>query len=59
MSYHIVRYQNGKFDAIIAGCGRNKGTWDAEHSKSSAHYHAARLRKQYPGADYRVEPVHG
>lgn len=56
--FHIVRYtRDGKFDAVMAGCGRNRSTWDTGHSKSAAYKHAATLRVEQPEYRFQVEPT--
>lgn len=56
--FHIVRYDlQGEFLGIMAGCGKNKNTWDSDHSRSAAHRHAADLRQKQPGFVYKVETV--
>ena len=59
MRFHIVRYQNGQFTGVMAGCGRNKGTWDSDHSRSAAFCHAKALRMEQPKYEFRVEPQFG
>lgn len=55
--YVVVRYKpDGKFDGVMAGMGRNKGTWDAEaKSRRTAQRWAAELRREDHEHDYRVE----
>lgn len=55
--YQVVQYTGDKFDAVVAGMGRNRGTWDAEHPRRSAQRHARRLRldPKRAGLTYRVE----
>jgi hypothetical protein len=56
MSYSINEYRDGKFFGTIAGCGRNKGTWDILHnSKRTAQRHARDMRKMHPDRIYKVE----
>lgn len=67
MSYNVVKYrvQNTSSDAslvfvgVMAGIGRNKGTWDSTHSKNTAQRHAKILRKKEidPSVRYCVEEV--
>jgi hypothetical protein len=55
-SYYVVQYDlDGKFGAVISGMGRNKGTWDASHSKRTAQRHARRLRAKDKEHIYKVE----
>ncbi len=54
--YNIVKRAScGAFIGIVAGCGRNRGTWDAEHSRRTAQRHAAALRRQDAASRYTVE----
>lgn len=55
--YVVVRYKpDGKFDSVMAGMGRNKGTWDAEaKSRRTAQRWARELRREDPEHNYRVE----
>ena len=55
MRYNIVEYKNGQFAGVLAGLGRHKGTWDSDHSRSTAFRHVKALRIQYPGATFCVE----
>ena len=55
-SYVVVKYsKSGKFVGVIAGMGRNRGRWDATHSKRTAQKYARQLREECPEFDYRVE----
>ena len=57
MEYCIIEYtKEGKFIGVVAGQGKNKGTWDSSHSKSSAHRIKAKLSKTYPNSMFKVEP---
>lgn len=58
MEYCIVRYKDGQFSGVMAGCGRNRGTWDTGHSRSTAYRHARALRIEQQGFAYKVEPQH-
>ena len=40
--YNVVEYKNGDWNAVVSGLGKNRGTWDSAHSRSSAY----RLAKQ-------------
>jgi hypothetical protein len=42
-NWHVVEYNNGKFVAIVSGLGRNKGTWDSNHTKRTAKKWAEKL----------------
>lgn len=55
--YVVVRYKpTGEFNGVMAGMGRNKGTWDAEaRSRRTAQRWAAELRREDPEHDYRVK----
>lgn len=56
--WHIVQYtKEGAFVAIVAGCGRNKRTWDSDHSYGRACAHARVLRKRFPNCIFKVERV--
>ena len=59
MSYHIECYTKElggwKFEGVVAGCGRNAGTWDTEaRSKRTAQRWAKDLRKSAPERKYKV-----
>lgn len=58
--YVVVQYRRGAFDAVITGMGKNRGTLDADHSRSAAYRHVAELRaepwRKMSGLSYRVEP---
>ena len=51
--YAETEYSDGtKTKTLLAGLGRNRGTWDASHTKRTAQRHAAILRKankEFPG----------
>lgn len=55
----VVQYRHGSFDSVMSGMGKNRGTWDADHSRSAAFRHAADLRREswrvQAGLTYRVE----
>lgn len=57
----VVQYRRGAFDAVLSGMGRNRGTWDSDHSRRAAQRHASQLRAEpwraRAGLSYRVEPV--
>ena len=57
--YCVVQYRHGKFDGIMSGMGKNRGTLDSDHSRRSAYRHAAALRAESwrtrAGLSYRVE----
>lgn len=45
-AYNVVQYRDGKWDCIMSGMGKNRGTWDADHSRRAAQRHAAALRRE-------------
>lgn len=59
--FEVVQYRHGKRDGALSGMGKNKGTWDSDHSRSAAYYHAAALRREswraIAGLTYKVEEV--
>lgn len=56
--YQVVQYAaNGNFMSIISGMGKNRGTWDSDHSRSAAYRHAAQCRKDYPYCIFQVEEI--
>lgn len=59
IEFQIVEYtKQGKFIGVIAGQGKNKGTWDSTHSKSSAYRIRKQLRLKYPESVFKVESLH-
>ena len=55
-NYCIVEYTStGEFKGVIAGMGKNKGTWDACHSRSSAYRIRKQLMQEYKDAVFKVE----
>ena len=60
-THHVVQYRNNKFDAVMSGMGRNRGTLDSAHTQRTAQRHAQELRneswRKTAGLSYRVEPV--
>jgi hypothetical protein len=52
--YHVEQFKVGRFVAVVAGLGRNRGTWDSSHSRSAAYRHARRLNRERDGYTYRV-----
>lgn len=54
--YSVVAYEQGRFIGVMSGMGRNRGTWDSTHGRSSAYRHAGRLRIERPAQTFRVEP---
>lgn len=58
-TYYVAKYtKSGVFVCIMAGLGRNAGTWDAGHSKRTAQRHARALRLEWPHHDFKVEIAH-
>lgn len=56
--FHVVkRTAAGDFLGIISGMGRNRGTWDSAHGRSTAYRHAAALRAKDTSSRFAVEPV--
>lgn len=57
--YHVAQYRHGKFDGVMSGMGKNRGTLDAEHSRRAAQRHAQALRAEpwraQAGLTYKVE----
>lgn len=52
----IVEYIDGKFSAVISGCGRNRGKWDSSaESRRTAQRWAKEMRTKYPSRTYRIE----
>ena len=51
------RAPDGTYLGAVAGMGRNRGTWDSEHSRSAAYRHARTLRQADPINRYTVEPT--
>ena len=60
-SFCVVQYRHGKFDCVLSGMGKNRGTLDADHSRRSAQRHAKSLRAEpwraIAGLSYRVESL--
>lgn len=55
-NYCIVEYTNkGEFKGVIAGMGKNKGTWDTCHSRSAAYRIRKQLMQEYKEAVFKVE----
>ena len=56
--YEVAKYSpDGAYLCAVAGMGRNRGTWDSDHSRSAAYHHARTLRRLDPAHRYSVEPV--
>lgn len=57
--FFVVQYRHGRFDAIVSGIGKNRGTWEAGHSRRTAQRHAAAFRREpwraAAGLSYKVE----
>lgn len=55
MRYYVAEFtKDGKLIAVISGLGKNRGRWDADHSRSAAYRHARILRQENPGRVFRV-----
>lgn len=59
-SFYVVQYVNDQFAGVIAGLGRNKGKWDAMHTKRTASKYARQLNQEntIEGVVYKVETDH-
>jgi len=56
--FQVVQYTyNGLFVGVIAGLGRNKGTWDSTHSEETARMYARQLGDANHAFVYKVEPL--
>ncbi|CAM8643554.1 hypothetical protein MCEMSEM18_03573 [Comamonadaceae bacterium] len=56
MSYYVVRYTPNE-TTVMAGLGRNRGTWDTAHTRRTAQRHARTLRLEDPKSTYKVETL--
>ena len=58
-NYYIVKYgkESGHCYGTVAGLGRNKNTWDANHSKRTAMKYAKQLNKKSIVFIYKVETL--
>lgn len=58
--YCVVQYINNKFVAVISGLGRNKGKWEAMHTRRTANKYAKQLNQENTteGVVYKVETDH-
>jgi len=60
-THHVIQYRDGKFDAVMSGMGRNRGTLESAHTKRTAQRHAQQLRsenwRKTAGLSYRVETI--
>ena len=58
--YYIVKYVNDQFAGVISGLGRNKGKWEAMHTKRTANKYARQLNQEntIAGISYKVETDH-
>ena len=55
MDWHVEkRDKEGRFIGIVSGAGRNKGTWDSAHSRSSAYRIARELNARGDGFSYQA-----
>lgn len=57
MSYYVVRYVNDVPESVMAGLGRNRRTWDTNHSRRTAQRHARQLRTEQPEFTFKVETL--
>ena len=58
MEYVIAEKRWGITIAVMSGCGRNRGTWDAcAKSKRTAYRWLKELRAKYPARTFAVEPA--
>lgn len=56
MEFHVVEKRWGITIAIMSGCGRNRGTWDANaKSKRTAYRWLKELSTKYPNRIFAVE----
>ena len=57
--YYIVKYgkESDHCYGTVAGLGRNKNTWDANHSKRTAIKYAKQLNNESLGFTYKVETL--
>lgn len=56
--FEVVQFTpDGRRIGSVAGMGRNAGTWDTGHSRSSAYRHAKQCRADDPRHVYRVEEI--
>ena len=58
--YYVVQYNNGQFDSVISGLGRNRGKWEAMHTERTANKYAKQLNQEntIAGISYKVETDH-
>lgn len=57
--YEVVKYTlDGKRISSISGLGRNKGTWDSNHSKRTAQKYRKDIQKEDSKHIYKVECVY-
>jgi len=53
--YQIGQYDKaGRFVAVVAGAGKNRGTWDTDHSRAAAYRHCAAMNAKSGFRAYRV-----
>ena len=59
-TFYVVQYVNGQFVGVISGLGRNKGKWEASHSRHTANKYAKQLNKENTAecVIYKVETDH-
>jgi hypothetical protein len=53
-TFYVGEFKNDKLITVISGLGKNRGRWDADHSRSAAYRHARTMRKENPGRVFHV-----
>jgi hypothetical protein len=53
-----VFQKDGTRIATLSGAGRNRGTWDSQHSRSAAYRIAREMNALGDGATYKAEPAY-
>lgn len=57
--YHVGQYtKEGKRLATVSGLGRNRNTWDANHSKRTAKHYAKGLNASDTAHVYKAEHIY-
>jgi hypothetical protein len=51
--------KDGQFMETVSGMGKNAGTWDSDHSLTTARMYAAELRQTEKEHVYKIEPCAG
>lgn len=54
--WHVRIYNNGQPAGVLSGAGRNRGTWDATHSRTAAYRIARDMNARHDGRQYKAEP---